>query len=40
MLIIQPEHTVTMNDKEVLDFAKAMHWGAKLQELEKKKAGS
>ncbi len=35
-----PEHTVYMNDKEVLDFAKAMHWGTKLEELEKKKASS
>jgi hypothetical protein len=30
---------VYMNDKEVLDFANAMHWDSKLQELEKKKAG-
>ena len=34
-----PEHTVYMNDKEVLDFANAMHWDSKLQELEKKEAG-
>jgi 3-methyl-2-oxobutanoate hydroxymethyltransferase len=35
-----PEHTVYMNDKETLDFAKAMHWNSKLEELETKKAGS
>jgi 3-methyl-2-oxobutanoate hydroxymethyltransferase len=35
-----PEHTVYMNDKEVLDFAKTMHWDTKLEELEKKKASS
>ena len=35
-----PEHTVYMNGKEALDFAKTMHWDSKLEELEKKKAGS
>jgi 3-methyl-2-oxobutanoate hydroxymethyltransferase len=35
-----PEHTVYMNDEEALDFAKTMHWDSKLEELEKKKAGS
>jgi 3-methyl-2-oxobutanoate hydroxymethyltransferase len=35
-----PEHTVYMNDKEALEFAKTMHWNSKLEELEKKKAGS
>ncbi len=35
-----PEHTVYMNGKEALDFAKTMHWDTKLEELEKKKADS
>jgi len=35
-----PKETVFMNDNEVESFAKEMNWDSKLEELEKKRAGS